>query len=1031
MTMRILGLDGGIASIGWAIIDEGQDASRIIACGSRCFDAPETDKERIPTNQIRRQKRGMRRVIRRRAQRMMALRRLLHEHGLLAGVDRNALHLGVNPWQTRAEGLDRSLSAAELSAALGHIARHRGFRSNSKRDSAANAVDETSRMKAALAATQERLGKFRSVGELFAKDPEFAVRKRNRDGDYSRSVTRSDLEHEVRRLFEAQRRLGNSLATVSLEKAFAEIAFFQRPLQDSDHLVGTCPFVSGERRTARRAPSFELFRFLSRLNTIKLTRASGERLTADELLLAEKAFGTTKKFTFKALRKLLKLDAAVRFDGVGADEEDRDLVARSGHAAEGTAALREVLTPQEGSVAVTPAQLDKAAEVITFRNDLTSIRTGLQEAGLTTHAVEALMAALERGKFAAFKGAGHVSAAAARAILPGLREGLMYSEACTTAGFDHAARPTTQLSDIRNPVVRKALGEMLKTVRAIIRQYGLPDLIHVELARDVGKSTEERDEIARGIENVNKQRDRNRTHLTELLKLKRQPLGDEMLRYELWQEQNGRCLYTDEAITPDMLLSTDNRVQVDHILPWSRFGDDSFANKTLCLARANQQKKGRTPFEWFSADRASADWDAFVVRVENCKAMKGRKKRGFYLRKNADEVEEAFRNRNLGDTRYTTRILLDVLKGLYPADGQIHVRARPGALTNKLRRGWGLQGLKKDEQGKRVEDDRHHALDAIVLAATSQSMVQRLTRAFQEAERQGLAREFSGEFVPAPWPGFRLDAEAAWQKVTVSRPERRTIPGEAHAATIKRVKPDAEGNPVVSVRKRVDDLKEADLLRIPVPKPYGRISDPSKLRDLMIASIRDWWAAGKPKDAPPRMPNGDPILKVRVTTTDKPAVPVRGGTAERGDMVRVDVFREQDTKGRTRFHMVPVYPHQLVAMASAPALAVVAARPEDSWTDVDRSGFEFRFSLFINSLVEVTKPDGEVIGGYFKGLNRSTAAITVAATKSPALLTQSIGTKTLHAFRKFDIDRLGNTVELQQEARTWRGVVCTSQNQRD
>ena len=1023
--MRILGLDGGIASIGWAIIDEGANAGSIIACGSRCFDAPETDKERIPTNQIRRQKRGMRRVIRRRAQRMMALRRLLHEHGLLAGADRDALHLGINPWQTRAEGLDRSLSAAELSAALGHIARHRGFRSNSKRDSAANAVDETSRMKAAIAATQERLGQFRSVGELFATDSEFAVRKRNRDGDYSRSVTRSDLEHEVRRLLEAQRRFGNPLATISLQDAFAEIAFFQRPLQDSDHLVGTCPFVSGERRTARRAPSFELFRFLSRLNTLKLTRPAAEQLTTDELLLAEKAFGLTKKFTFKALRKLLKLDAAVRFDGVGADEEDRDLVARSGNAAEGTAALREALAPLEGGFPATPGQLDKAAEIITFRNDLTSIRTGLEEAELTTTAVGALMAALERGKFTAFKGAGHVSAAAARAILPGLREGLVYSEACAAAGFDHSARLTTQLADVRNPVVRKALGEMLKTVRAIIRQHGLPDLIHVELARDVGKSTEERDEIARGIEKVNKQRDRNRTHLAELLDLKRQPLGDEMLRYELWQEQNGRCLYTDEAITPDMLLSTDNRVQVDHILPWSRFGDDSFINKTLCLARANQQKKGRTPFEWFSADRAAADWDAFVVRVENCKAMKGRKKRGFYLRRNAAEVEEAFRNRNLGDTRYTTRILLDVLKNLYPADGQIHVRARPGALTSKLRRGWGLQGLKKDEQGKRVEDDRHHALDAIVLAATSQSMVQRLTRAFQEAERQGLAREFSGEFVPAPWPGFRLDTEAAVANIKVSRPERRTVPGEAHAATIKRVKPDADGNPVVSVRKRVDDLKEADLQRIPVPKPYGRIADPSKLRDLMIASIRDWWAASKPKDAPPRMPNGDAIVKVRVTTGDKPAVTVRGGTADRGDMVRVDVFRETDTKGKTRFHMVPVYPHQLVTMQTPPMLAVVAAKQEAEWTSVDRQGFEFRFSLFNNSLIEVTKSDGIVINGYFKGLHRGTAGITIAAISSQTSLTSSIGSKTLYSIRKFNIDRLGVITEIVREARTWRGAACT------
>ena len=154
--MRVLGVDGGIASVGWAVIDEpeieGEDG-KIIACGSRCFDAPETDKERTPTNQIRRQKRGMRRVIRRRRQRMTQVRALLSARGLLATADRDALRLGVDPWQARADGLTRVLSDSEFAAALGHIAAHRGFRSNSKRDRGANAADESSKMLKAIAAT--------------------------------------------------------------------------------------------------------------------------------------------------------------------------------------------------------------------------------------------------------------------------------------------------------------------------------------------------------------------------------------------------------------------------------------------------------------------------------------------------------------------------------------------------------------------------------------------------------------------------------------------------------------------------------------------------------------------------------------------------------------------------------------------------------------------------------------------------------------------------------------------------------------
>ncbi|MCX7380947.1 MAG: type II CRISPR RNA-guided endonuclease Cas9 [Alphaproteobacteria bacterium] len=978
--MRVLGLDGGIASVGWALIDVPEEGGEgaVIACGSRCFDAPETDKERTPTNQIRRQKRAMRRVVRRRRQRMAKVRGILHRHELLADDGREALALGVDPWEARAAGLERALSGPEFAAVLGHIAVHRGFKSNSKRDRGANAADDSSKMLSAIAATRERLGQWLTVGKMFARDPAFATRKRNRTGDYSRSILRDDQAAEVRALFAAQRRIGNVQASEALESEFVETAFFQRPLQDSDALVGPCQFEPGERRGARRGYSYELFRLLSRLNALTLAWRGGERrLTADEIALLGRDFGKDKKISFTAARKVLGLDASVRFDGIKPEDEKHDVVARSGNAAEGTYALRKALGADWAGLAARPEVLDAMAEVITFRDDMDSIRAGLLASGAPEAAADAVMAAVERGAFTAFQGAGRISAKAARAIMPGLWRGMVYSEACAEAGYDHAARSSVGVADIRNPIARTALAEIMRQVRAVVETYGLPERMHVELARDVGKSAEERDEITRGIEKKNKERDRTRGRFAELLG--RAPRGEDMLRFELWEQQNGRCLYTDEEIPVRLVSASENGAQIDHILPWSRFGDDSFINKTLCLAKANQEKLGRTPWEWFAADKTPDEWEAYAARVESCKSMKGAKKRGFYLRKNAAEVEERFRNRNLGDTRYATRVALDLLARMYPDDGKKHVLARPGALTSKLRRGWGLQGLKKGTDGKRIEDDRHHALDAIVLAATTESMVNGLTRAFQDAERKGLRREFAGEFVEAPWPGFRLDAEAAVASVVVARPERRKIPGEVHAATIKQVR-SVGGADVVFVRKRVEDLRKpdkegnnCDLARIPIPQPYGRIGDPAKLRGLMIAAIEAWWAAGEPKDAPPRMPNGDAIRKVRVATTDKVAVSVRGGTADRGDMARVDVFRETDAKGRVRFHLVPIYPHQIATLERAPGRAIVAATPETNWTLIEGREFRFRFSLYQNSLIEVARTNGEVITGYFKGVDRTNA----------------------------------------------------------
>jgi CRISPR-associated endonuclease Csn1 len=1022
--MRIFGIDGGIASIGWAVLDIEDDAATIVAAGVRMFDAPETDKERTPTNAVRRLHRGQRRVIRRRRQRMAALRAMFQQYGLLADADRDALKRpGLDPWQLRAEALERPLSGPEFAVALGHIARHRGFRSNAKREAGTNAADETSKMKKAIAATQERLGGWQTVGLMFARDPEFAGRKHNRGLNFDRSIQRSDHEAEVRALFAAQRRLGNALATEELQAAFADKAFSQLPLQDSEHLLAACPFEPDQKRTARRCYAFEMFRLLSRLATLRLTVRGQEQppLSAEQISLAAADFGRQRSLSYRWLRKTLELDPGVRFAGVTEKDEKNDFVARSGAAAEGTYALREVLGDAGWRVLMhNPIMRDRIGELLTFREDPGSIRRGLEEAGVEGLILEALMDGVATGKFHAFTGAGHISAKAARALIPPLARGLVYSDACEEVGYDHAKRVEVNLEDVRNPVARKAVTEMLKQVRAMVREYGgLPEFIHVELARDIGKGADERDKITKGIEDRNKERDKARQRLEEDI-LGRPASLEELIRYELWKEQNGFCLYSGDYIEPGWIAAGDNRVQVDHILPWSRFGDDSFANKTLCTARANQAKRRRTPYEWFEAE--GLDWALFAARVEGCKDMKGRKKGGFYLRKNAAEVEERFRNRNLGDTRYATRLLLDLLARMYPTDGKLHVLARPGQLTAKLRRAWGLDDLKKDADGNRLEDDRHHALDAIVVAATSQSMLQKLTTAAQEAEQRGAPRGFDFDHVPLPAAGFREIVRDVIKDVFVSRAERRRARGEAHAATIKQVR-EIDGKPVVFERKAVEKLTLKDLENIPVPEPYGKVGDPKKLRDEMVAELRRWIEADKPKDALPRSPKGDVIRKVRVANKDKIAVEVRGGTADRGDMARVDVFAKADKWGRQHYYLVPIYPHQVAdrrCFPKPPNRAVDAHKPEAEWTEIDRT-FWFLFSLNQNALIEVSKADGEVIFGYFKGLDRDGGQIAIAMPESQQKVRGRIGSRTLLRFRKFSVDRLGRFSESTLEVRTWHG----------
>lgn len=1030
--MRILGLDGGIASTGWAIIEVDGEWGRIESAGARTFESPEEATQKGPKlkNADRRMYRGQRRVVRRRAQRMAAIRSLFETEGLIAEAHRDALEgKGASPWELRAEALDRRLEPLEWALALGHIAIHRGFRSNSKRDKARNAADETSKMLVAIDRTREKTARYRTVGEMFARDPEYLGRRRNRSGDFTRSILRDDQAHEVATLFTRQRELGNDRASEAFQEVFSHLAFSQRPLQSSEDKVGDCLFEQDEKRTARFAPSFELFRFLSRLTSLRLETGPKEAprpLSPQEIAHCADDFGKTQTIKFAALRKKLDLDANTRFAGISTENEKHDVAARTGAAAMGTAAFRTILQDAVGALETSAlirraGELDRAAEIITFNEDLDAIKQGLTLCGLSEAAQSAILAGVEAGKFKAFKGAGHISAKAARAIIPFLREGLAYSEACERAGYDHSARAVTDVGAIRSPVARKALFEMLKQVKVLDHEFGPFDAIHVEMARDIGKSIEERAKIKDGIDDATDRKEKLRAELKALRNIEYMG-GDDLIRCELWKEQNGRCLYSDAAIDPNHLSASDNLLQVDHILPWSRFGDDSFLNKTLCFTSANAEKGGQTPHEWFMASQPD-QWERFVALVETSKAIKGLKKRNYLLR-NATEVEQRFRERNLNDTRYATRVLLAELKRIYFRGKESRVAARPGKLTSKLRQAWGVERLKKNAAGERLNDDRHHALDAIVIAATSEHILRLATDASKKAEARGCGFDLRG--LPEPWPGFRAEAETVFDKIFVSRAEIRRARGKAHDATINQLR-EVDGETKVFTRKAIENLTEKDLDLIPVPKPYGSIVEPEKLRNELVESLRLWIAAGKPKqqDQLPRSSKGDIIRKVRVEAKNKPAVLVRGGTADRGDMVRVDVFAKVNKRGNESFYLVPIYTHEAATFTEPPNRAVQQGAVEQ-YGPAMNGQYRFLWSIYHMSLLKITKPDGEIILGYFRGLDRDTGALKVSDVANSSLTRKGIGARTLKDFKKLSVDRVGRLYEIASETRTWRGKACIS-----
>jgi len=151
---------------------------------------------------------------------------------------------------------------------------------------------------------------------------------------------------------------------------------------------------------------------------------------------------------------------------------------------------------------------------------------------------------------------------------------------------------------------------------------------------------------------------------------------------------------------------------------------------------------------------------------------------------------------------------------------------------------------------------------------------------------------------------------------------------------------------------------------------------------------------------------------------------VRDGAADRGEMVRVDVFRKKNKRGDYEYFLVPIYPHQVASKEDHPQApnSYVRGGGEEEPLTVDH---EFVFSLSQLSFLEIEKQDGTFIDGYFRALDRNTGAIKMSPHDTLQMMITGIGARGLKFFRKYQVDRLGRRHEIQRETRTWRGVACT------
>lgn len=369
---------------------------------------------------------------------------------------------------------------------------------------------------------------------------------------------------------------------------------------------------------------------------------------------------------------------------------------------------------------------------------------------------------------------------------------------------------------LRNPIVEQVINETLQTVREIWKYYGegkenFFDEIHIELGREMKNPADKRKKMTEritenentniriklllsellndGVEEVRPyspmqqeilkiyeegvyENEQNEKVLEEIAKIrkKNQPTTKEINRYKLWLEQGYKSPYTGEIIPLSKLFTS--AYQIEHIIPQSRYFDDSLSNKIICEAEVNELKDNQLAYEFiknFGGQKVpiGGNETVTILKKEHYEDFVQK-----YFSKNSlkrkkllmDEIPEDFIQRQLNDSRYISKIVNLLLSNIVREDGEEEARAKKvivssGGVTTRLKQDWGLNdvwnklitprferlnqmagyekyGSWENKEGKKVFqvntteqelmklnkkriDHRHHALDALIVACST------------------------------------------------------------------------------------------------------------------------------------------------------------------------------------------------------------------------------------------------------------------------------------------------------------------------
>lgn len=731
---RILGLDLGSTSIGWAVIEEhskeivddttSTPKDTILGLGSRIIPLSPDEStqfsrgQTLTKNADRTAKRTQRKGYDRYQLRRKLLLDMLTQLGMYGGSTLKCTKLEL--WSLRAKAVNEQISLSELGRVLCHINQKRGYRT---------AKSDFDNKKTGQYITQvvERYRELSerniTIGQLMYERLSLDATYRCKDQVYPRVA----YVEEYDKIMLCQQHFYPEILTNDIVAHIRDyIIFHQRPLKSCKHLVGKCELEShlverggriincGPKVAPRSSPLFQVCKIWESINNLNIKNKVNDSLhiSLDQKQAIFEYLNTNDRLKATQLAKILSVkpkDWQIgKSIGVGmqgnttyclisqalGDYPQRDDLLRfdinivDGHAV--NTDTGELTKEIDANIEQQP--LYRLWHTLYSISNIDELRQVLKNKFNIND--DSVIDALCRIDFVK-GGYSNKSSRAMRKILPYLMDGMQYYDAKLAAGYDDTTlskeqNETRELADklqpivrgdLRQPVVEKILNQLVNLVNALMAEYGRFDEIRVELARELKQSREERELATKAISSLQRENDAIAKRIQEEYNL--YPTRSRIQKYKMWDESEHICMYCEKPVNvKEFLLGFG--VEVEHIIPRSVLFDDSFSNKVCACRSCNHEKGNRTAYD-FVASRGEEALNSYIERVNDLAERKkiSHTKRNKLLMKGED-IPTDFIERQLRESQYIAKKAKEMLQTVC-----YNVYATSGSITDFIRHLWG------------------------------------------------------------------------------------------------------------------------------------------------------------------------------------------------------------------------------------------------------------------------------------------------------------------------------------------------------